>query len=119
MDGVHEYALSYSTQQNRDSSKTQAIRSCAGTRQPVRNYQLLEVPMPKYYFDIKNGHRLIDSAGFDCKDDGDAVAKGSIIAKQVATDGPKPSTRKVAVLDSNRHEVGQADIKEKDGPGGD
>jgi hypothetical protein len=29
--------------------------------------------MPHYYFDIKDGHRLVDPAGRDCK--GDATAK--------------------------------------------
>jgi len=66
--------------------------------------------MPKYYFDVKNGHRLIDPSGLDCDDDKDALAKGTIIADEIARDGPTRSSRKVAVLDSDRHEVSQVDI---------
>ena len=44
--------------------------------------------MPRYYFDVKNGHRLIDPSGLDCKDDEDASSKADVIAKQIANDAP-------------------------------
>jgi hypothetical protein len=31
-----------------------------------------KLKMPRYFFDVKNGHRLIDPAGLDCRDDQEA-----------------------------------------------
>jgi hypothetical protein len=67
--------------------------------------------MPRYFFDVKNGHRLIDPSGLDCSSDKDAVTKANVIAKQIASDVPKPSTpRKVAVMDSDRQEIDHVNI---------
>ena len=51
------------------------IRSGAGT---VRaGYALTGggTLMPHYYFDVKNGHRLIDPAGLECRDDQEFAAR--------------------------------------------
>jgi hypothetical protein len=32
--------------------------------------------MSRYFFDVKNGHRLVDSAGLDCSDDEEAISNG-------------------------------------------
>jgi hypothetical protein len=62
--------------------------------------------MPHYYFDIKNGHRLIDPAGLDCSDDDDAIAKAKLIATQISQDAPKQAgQRHIAILNSDRAEV--------------
>ena len=45
--------------------------------------------MPRYYFDVKNGHRLVDPAGVDCKGDDAARRQGKAIAEQIAVDVPK------------------------------
>jgi hypothetical protein len=37
--------------------------------------------MPHYFFDVTNGHRLIDPAGLDCKDDNEALSTAEIIAR--------------------------------------
>ena len=47
--------------------------------------------MPRYFFDIKNGHRLIDPAGLDCRDDQEAKDQAIIIAGQIAADAPETS----------------------------
>ena len=31
--------------------------------------------MPHYYFDIEDGHRLVDPSGLNFKNDDDAIAK--------------------------------------------
>ena len=54
--------------------------------------------MPRYYFDIEKGHRLVDPAGLDCFDDDDAIAKAKIIAAQISRDRPLP--------DGQRHIAG-------------
>jgi hypothetical protein len=62
--------------------------------------------MPRYFFDIKNGHRLIDPSGLDCRDDQEAKDKAIIIARQIALDAPETSpVRHVAILDSEREEI--------------
>ena len=72
--------------------------------------------MPQYFFDVTNGHRVIDPAGLNCRDDKDAMAKGNVIADQIASDAPNSSSRHVAVLDGERNEVGEVAIS---GPGDD
>jgi uncharacterized protein DUF6894 len=62
--------------------------------------------MPHYYFDVKNGHRLIDPVGLECRDDRDAITKATFIAAQIAMDVPNTSGgRGVAVLNSAREEI--------------
>lgn len=62
--------------------------------------------MPRYYFDVKNGHRLIDPAGLECRDDQDAITQATFIAAQIAMDVPNTSGgRSVAVLNSVREEI--------------
>jgi hypothetical protein len=62
--------------------------------------------MPRYFFDVKNGHRLIDASGLDCKDDNEAAIKADIIAKQIAKDAPPSApSRHIAVLDSDRKQI--------------
>jgi hypothetical protein len=44
--------------------------------------------MPNYYFDIKDGHRLVDPSDLNFKDDDDAIAKAEVIAIEVSLDKP-------------------------------
>ena len=41
--------------------------------------------MPHYYFDIKDGHSLGDSSGFNFKNDDDAIAQAEVIAMFLST----------------------------------
>ena len=61
--------------------------------------------MPRYFFDIENGHRLVDPAGVDCASDIDAQKKGTFIAQQIAADSPSSAARRLAVLDDQGKEV--------------
>jgi hypothetical protein len=67
----------------------------------------------RYFFDVKNGHRLIDPSGLDCRDDREAINAGEVIAKQIAEDAPPTQVRHVEVLDADRQIVGQVSIKMK------
>lgn len=40
--------------------------------------------MPRYHFELTNGHRLPDPTGLECDSDKDASAKADIIARQIA-----------------------------------
>jgi hypothetical protein len=69
--------------------------------------------MSRYYFDVKNGHRLIDPAGLDCRDDREATAQAIVIAQLIAREAPASGDRHVAVLNSEREEVGKVPINGK------
>lgn len=66
--------------------------------------------MPRYFFDLKNGHRLVDPAGLDCSDDADALAKAEVIARKIADEGSNSAGRKVAVIDVEGREIGKIEI---------
>jgi hypothetical protein len=68
--------------------------------------------MPKYYFDLTDGSRLVDHSGLDCRDDQDADAKAKIIAKQIETDIPTaPVQRHVEVLNEERDKVAKVPVR--------
>jgi hypothetical protein len=67
--------------------------------------------MPRYFFDIKNGHRLVDPAGLDCSGDDEAIAKAKVIAFQIAQEtSGADGQRHIAVLDSHRREVSKIPV---------
>jgi hypothetical protein len=74
--------------------------------------------MPRYYFDVKNGHRLIDPAGLDCDSPAAAKKKGRHIASQIASDCPTSKARKISVLDWDRKEIEVIPIHEPDNNSG-
>jgi len=45
--------------------------------------------MPRYFFDVKDGHRLFDSSGFVCEDDTDAIIRATVLAIGVSLDTPE------------------------------
>jgi hypothetical protein len=67
--------------------------------------------MPHYYFDIKDGHRLVDPSGSDFKDDDDAIAKANVIAIGVSLDQPAVDPqRHIAVLNDSREEISRVPV---------
>ncbi len=71
--------------------------------------------MPRYYFDVKNGHRLIDPAGVDCRDDEAAATQGKVVADQIASDAPSSMGRRVEVLTEKREKVATIAVEKIDG----
>jgi hypothetical protein len=62
--------------------------------------------MPHYYFDIKDGRRLVDPSGLNFKDDADAIAKAEVLAIGVSLDKPAVDPeRHIAVLNDLREEI--------------
>ena len=62
--------------------------------------------MPHYYFDIKDGHRLVDPSGLEFKNDDAAIAKAKVIAIGVSLDKPAvDSKRHIAVLNGSREQI--------------
>ena len=66
--------------------------------------------MSRYFFDIKNGHRLVDPSGLDCKSESEAMRSAAVIARQIATEAPPGQRRHVSVLDSDRNEIGKVPV---------
>jgi hypothetical protein len=66
--------------------------------------------MSRYYFDIKNGHRLVDPSGLDCESDSAAMRSAAAIARQIAADATRSQPRHISVLDSNRKEIGKVPV---------
>jgi hypothetical protein len=76
---------------------------------------MLEVlPMPRYFFDVTNGHRLSDASGFVCDDDNDAITQAAVLAIGVSLyrpgDGPE---RRIAILNEDGREIGNVPVYPK------
>jgi hypothetical protein len=73
----------------------------------------LELLMPRYFFDIKDGHRLVDPSGQDCLDDADALSKGETMARQLEADGPvdMDPQRHVAVINEEGQQIGKIAVR--------
>jgi hypothetical protein len=70
--------------------------------------------MPHYYFDIKDGHRLVDPSGLNFKNDDDAIAKAEVIAIGVSLDKPAVDPeRHIAVLNNAREEIFRVPVYSK------
>jgi hypothetical protein len=70
--------------------------------------------MPHYYFDIKDGHRLVDPSGLNFKNDNDALAKAEVIAIGVSLDKPAVDPKRhIAVLNDSREEIFRVPVYSK------
>ena len=70
--------------------------------------------MPHYYFDIKDGHRLVDPSGFNFDDDDDALEKAEVLAIGVSLDNPAVDPeRHIAVLNGSREEIFRVPVYSK------
>jgi hypothetical protein len=70
--------------------------------------------MPRYFFDIQDGHRLVDPSGKSFKNDNDAIARAKVYAIQVSLDTPKVDPeRYIAVLNDARGEVSRVPVYSK------
>jgi uncharacterized protein DUF6894 len=72
--------------------------------------------MPRYFFDIKNGHRLIDPSGLECRDDTEATEQAVVIASQIALDVPAAAgIRNVAIVNSSGEKIGEVPVADDHG----
>jgi uncharacterized protein DUF6894 len=70
--------------------------------------------MPRYFFDIKDGHRLVDPTGRECKNDKAAIEMARVLAIGVSLDTPAiDPSRVVSVLNSARQEIFQEAVYSK------
>jgi hypothetical protein len=62
--------------------------------------------MPRYFFDVKGGHRHADPSGSDCENDTAAMEKARVLAIGVSLDKPAVDpTRRISVLNADRAEI--------------
>ena len=74
----------------------------------------LEVANATLFFDIKDGHRLVDPAGSDCKNDAAAFEKARVLAIGVSLDKPAVDpTRRISVLNADRTEISSVAVYSK------
>ena len=67
--------------------------------------------MPRYFFDVKDGHRLFDSSGFVCEDDTDAMIRATVLAIGVSLDSPEDDPeRSVAIINDAGREIGNVPV---------
>lgn len=70
--------------------------------------------MPHYFFDIQDGHRLVDRVGSDCKNDAAAFEKARVLAVGVSLDKPAVNpTRCISVLNADRAEISSVPVYSK------
>ncbi len=70
--------------------------------------------MPRYFFDVKNGHRLFDASGFVCDDDTDAIIRATVLAVGVSLDQPLDGPeRRIAIINDAGREIGAVPVCSK------
>ncbi len=86
------------------------IPTFTGTTTSFNRERLL---MPRYFFDVKDGRRLVDASGLDCRDDADAISKGETMARQIEADGSvdMDPQRHVAVINHEGQQIGKIAIQ--------
>jgi hypothetical protein len=52
--------------------------------------------MPRYFFDVEDGHRLFDPTGFVCDDDIAAIIRATVLAVGISIDKPEDVCRRHA-----------------------
>jgi len=70
--------------------------------------------MPRYFFDVADGHRLFDKEGFVCDDDIDAIVRAAVLAVGVSLDTPKDDPeRRIALINDQGREIGNVPVYSK------
>ena len=67
--------------------------------------------MPRYFFDVKDGHRFFDSSGFVCVDDTGAIIRATVLAIGVSLDRPEDDPeRRIAIVNDAGREIGNVPV---------
>jgi len=70
--------------------------------------------MPRYFFDVEDGHRLFDASGFVCNNDADAITRATVLAIGVSVDKPEDDPeRRVAIINDQGREIGNVPVYSK------
>jgi hypothetical protein len=67
--------------------------------------------MPRYFFDVADGHRLFDKSGFVCDDDIEAIVRAAVLAIGVSLDKPEDDPeRRIAIINDQGREIGTVPV---------
>jgi hypothetical protein len=67
--------------------------------------------MPRYFFDVEDGHRLSDAKGFVCDDDSAAIIKAMVLAVGVSLDTPEDDPgRQIAIINDQGRKIGNVPV---------
>ena len=70
--------------------------------------------MPRYYFDVQDGHRSVVSSGSTFRNNHDAIERAKAVAIVVSIDKPKVDpTRYISVLNKARVEIFRVPVYSK------
>lgn len=80
----------------------------------AQGFSFWERPLPRYFFDIKDGPRLVEAAGVECPSDALAKLEGAIRARLVAVTEPKYRLRQLVIIDEFGRELATIPITEEE-----
>ena len=70
--------------------------------------------MPRYFFDVEDGHRLFDATGFVCDDDIAAVIRATVLAVGISLDKPEDDPeRQIAIINDQGRKIGNVPVYSK------
>jgi hypothetical protein len=69
--------------------------------------------MPRFYFDLSNGHRIKDHAGLDCTNENDARGMADAIAADIADATDVIPKKHLTVVDEDGRDVYEAAIRKR------
>jgi hypothetical protein len=100
--------------EKQSSRQTEAALTIDGTTESIAHWLEWRWPMPHYFFDTKDGHRLVHLAGSDCKNDSAAMEKARILAIGGSLDKPAVDpTRRISVLNADKVEISTVPVYSK------
>jgi hypothetical protein len=67
--------------------------------------------MPRFYFDLSNGHCVRDHAGLDCDSENDAKQKAELIAADIAGQARELPKKQLTVVDEDGRDIYEALIQ--------
>lgn len=67
--------------------------------------------MPRFHFEIVNGHRIEDPVGLDCSSIDQAREVAESIARQIAIDVGETPKRRVLVVDEDGSEIHETAVR--------
>src|SRR5665213_4283385 len=84
------------------------------TCQSLKVGKIRRSAMPRYFFDVEDGHRLFDPTGFVCDDDIEAIIRATVLAIGTSLDKPADDPeRRIAVINDQGHKIGSVPVYSK------
>jgi hypothetical protein len=67
--------------------------------------------MPRYFFDVDDGHKLFDAKGFVCDNDTDAIIRAGVLAIGVSLDQPEDDPKRhIAIINDEGRKIGNVPV---------